>query len=43
MNNTDEKICVIKEQGDLGLFADEISEEEKAKIDKNLKDEDKEE
>ena len=33
----EDKICVIKEQGDNGLFADEISEEDQKKIEENFK------
>lgn len=32
----DDKIYVIKEQGDLNLFADEISEEDQKKIEENF-------
>jgi hypothetical protein len=32
----DDKIYVIKEQGSLGLFADEISEEDQKKIEENF-------
>ena len=30
-----EQTCVIKEQGDMGLFADPISEDEQKTIDEN--------
>ena len=42
MDNKD-VICVIKEQGDLNLFADPISEEDQKKIDENFENADKKE
>lgn len=30
-----EQTCVIKEQGDMGLFADPVTEEEQQTIDEN--------
>ena len=34
--NTTDTICMIKEQGDLSLFADPISEEDQEKIEENF-------
>ncbi len=35
MTPEDKQTCVIKEQGDLGLFADPVSEDEQKTIDEN--------
>lgn len=32
----EDKICMIKEQGDLSLFADPISDEDQEKIEENF-------
>ena len=41
--DNNESLYIIKEQGELGLFADEISEEDQKKIDENFENTNKKE